>query len=366
MKILHVITTIEMGGAEKQLNILVKEQIRSGVDVTIVNLKGGSDLESSFVRLGAEVNKFLVGLSFLVQIHFMMRYLRQESFDLVHSHLPRSNLLVALANKKTPHVCTFHNSEQFITFIPRFLSSYVARRVNRRSSCAIAISESVKHFLLYTKEIPKHHKVRVIPYAYDSDFVSNSTLPRHKKVMEINADSRALRIGTIARLEVQKNLETLIIAFTKLQTEQKRLHLVGDGSQKEKLEALVSSLNLQNHVTFEGKITSVVDFLLGIDVFVLPSLYEGFGLVLLEAMQCQIPIVASDIPVIREVLGSNHPGLAMVSTPSDFADKIFFVANDPGRLKALNLQSSRLQYFTPEKLLVSISELYNEFTGKGS
>jgi glycosyltransferase involved in cell wall biosynthesis len=102
----------------------------------------------------------------------------------------------------------------------------------------------------------------------------------------------------------------------------------------------------------------VFDFLRSLDIFVLTSKYEGFGLVLLEAMQVGLPIVASDIAPIREVLGEDFPNLCKVGDEDEFALKIMQLKEISKKIDSLALQNLRLKRFTPQIMNEKIDEIY--------
>ncbi len=98
-KVIHLITTIERGGAEKQLLTLTSEQVQSGLKVVVLYLKGKPDLRNEFEASGVEVNNLLVEKSFLKQIYLLSKYLRKNPSP-VHAHLPKSELLAAVVIAK--------------------------------------------------------------------------------------------------------------------------------------------------------------------------------------------------------------------------------------------------------------------------
>ena len=99
-KVIHLITTIERGGAEKQLLTLASEQVQSGIKVEVIFLKGKPELKKEFEESGVKVNKLLAGTNFLKQITLLSKYLRKNPSP-VHAHLPKAELLAAIvvANK---------------------------------------------------------------------------------------------------------------------------------------------------------------------------------------------------------------------------------------------------------------------------
>ena len=123
---------------------------------------------------------------------------------------------------------------------------------------------------------------------------------------ELNIPKNAKIILTVGRLSFEKNIETLIKSFKKISNENVFLVIVGKGSQKRYLEELVKKLNISKRVIFTGERNDVERFYRIADLFVLPSSYEGFGLVYLEAMACGVPCVALKPDYPKIIIASNE------------------------------------------------------------
>jgi glycosyltransferase involved in cell wall biosynthesis len=137
------------------------------------------------------------------------------------------------------------------------------------------------------------------------------------------------------------------------------LQIIGDGPLRRKLEELTINLNLTTDVTFIGRTTNVQQYLSDWDIFVLTSKYEGFGLVLLEAMSLNVPIVASNNSAIPEVLGEDFPGLCKSGEASEFARKIIELTHPNQRDNFLLLQNRRSSLFSARKMRQNIDLVYS-------
>ena len=164
-KITHLITTIERGGAEKQLLTLASEQVQSGLTVEVIFLKGKSELKKEFEESGVEVNKLLAGKNFLKQISLLSKYLRKNPSP-VHAHLPKSELLTAIVIPNKYFVFTRHNSEPFWPGGPRIISNLLSKFVCKRAFQGIAISNAVKSYLIKRGEIPNEYTIDVVYYGF--------------------------------------------------------------------------------------------------------------------------------------------------------------------------------------------------------
>ena len=158
----------------------------------------------------------------------------------------------------------------------------------------------------------------------------------------------------------QKDIPTMLRAFSKFRevAPGSTLSILGAGPLEVELKALTKSIKLDQSVQFLGRSSRIYDFLAGLDVFILTSKYEGFGMVLLEAMDAGIPIVASGNSAIPEVLGNNFPGLCTTGDSNDFYQKIIDLSNTAYRKRILELQKIQLNIFRADLMNQKISEIY--------
>jgi glycosyltransferase involved in cell wall biosynthesis len=327
-KVTHLITTIERGGAEKQLLTLASEQVESGLKVEVFFLKGKPDLKNEFEASGVKVNNILVGKSFLKQIFLLSKYLRKNSSP-VHAHLPKSELLASIVVQNKNFIFSRHNAEPFWPGGPRIISNLLSKFVCKRASQGIAISNAVKSYLIKRGEVPSGYKVDVVHYGFQKDISINAAgLGLITNIM--NGQNSKYKIGTIGRLVPQKDYPTLLSAFSNvLESEPSTdLYVVGEGHLQKDLIELSKSLGINDKVHWLGKTEYIKEFLSKIDLFILPSKYEGFGLVLLEAMVANTPIIASNNSSIPEVLGKTYEGLFLTGDVNALAQQIKTAISD--------------------------------------
>jgi glycosyltransferase involved in cell wall biosynthesis len=361
VKILHLITTIERGGAEKQLLLLAQLQIKHRNIVYVAPLKGHPSLQSEFTSSGARVYTSLLGNSFLLQTLKLRILIKRHKFDIVHAHLPRAELIGAVSScfMKSKFVITKHNSEQFWPSKNRIVSNMLGKFVFRIASRIIVISEAVLEELVRLKEIVDIPKIKLIPYG----FQGTSTIYRSKNFKQ---SSPILRICTVSRLVPQKNLEVLLQACKILTSlgVSISVRIIGEGVLGSQLKSLANSLGLKEIVDWPGggyidPFESILDY----DVFVLPSVYEGFGLVLLEALERELTVVASGTSAIPEVLGSDYPLLFNPNDPVALTQRILESANPNFREFLKQHRANTLIRFAAEKMVLETENIYREVTG---
>lgn len=350
--VFHVITTINRGGAENQLLVLVREQVRIGLEVHVIYLKGEPELEEDFVRAGATVHHELSEKSVLVQ-PFLLRKLIGKGEVIVHAHLPRAELVSILKPQNAKFFVSRHNAEPFFPGAPALLSNFLSRIVEIRSIKIIAISYAVKNYLISRGEVKNPENLDVILYGYESHFKSKPN--ERGKNFPLN------KLGSISRLADQKDIPTMLRAFKALRESNPRatLSILGAGPLDSELKKLAQSMGLGDSVTFRGRSSKIYEFLSELDAFILTSKYEGFGMVLLEAMDLGLPIVASDNSAIPEVLGSDFLGLCQTGNSEEFAFKLKALRENNFRNQVLCQQRARLKLFNSREMTQRILGVYS-------
>lgn len=362
-KIIHLITTIERGGAEKQLLILAQEQVKLGLKVEVIFLKGKTELLNDFKFLGVEVNQILAGKNFLHQVYLLFRLMKKQTVPL-HAHLPRAELIAALACPKKSFIFTRHNAESFLPGSPEFISIFLSRFVCFRAIQGIAITETVKQYLIAKKEVSEIYQISVVTYGYDKDnSLDDFGISLISKL--IKEPNESLKIGTIGRLVEQKDYPTLLKAFSKIGSDSKNieLYIIGEGKLKKKLVELTHELEIKNKVFWFGKTEFTKEFLSKLDLFILASKYEGFGQVILEAMKAKIPILAANNSAIVEVLGLDFEGLFPIGNFEILSAKIekLIDLDNPNYANTITkTYDQKLLRFDPELMGLKIFDVYTK------
>lgn len=351
--ILHVITTINLGGAEKQLLTLATQQSERGVSVEVIFLKDRPALLKDFLEAGIKVHPSFAEVGFFKQI-LMLRRRRNQKQLVIHAHLPRAELLCAISLRSKSFVITRHNSEAFLPKGPAILSILLSRFVLKRSFASISISKAVASYLKSSLEINSLKTNHVIYYGMKS----TSVIQRQK----LKVQTQPIKLGTVSRLVPQKNLSLLLGTLKELNVMNPlyfELVVVGTGPLQKELQSISVKLGIENALCWKGQVQDMSAFYNSLEVFVLPSNYEGFGLVLLEAMSYGIPVIARRISAIPEVMGDLHPGLVGSNDPIDFANKIRELVYDQAALdRCLEYQAKRLEEFPIERTSAEHDLLY--------
>jgi glycosyltransferase involved in cell wall biosynthesis len=215
--------------------------------------------------------------------------------------------------------------------------------------------------LIKRGEIPNGYKIDVVYYGFQKDISTNSVGMNLMSNL-MNGHNSNYKIGTIGRLVPQKDYPTLLNAFSNVLKSMPNtdLYVVGEGHLQKDLIELSKSPGVNDKVHWLGKTEYIKEFLSKIDLFILPSKYEGFGLVLLEAMIAKKPIIAANNSAIPEVLGKTYKGLFSTGDIEALAEHIKTVISDNNFSERLvQSYASQLHLFDPSKMNRSIENVYS-------
>jgi len=262
--------------------------------------------------------------------------------DIVHTHLVHADVLGALAAWGTPLVSTKHNDDPFRSGPYRF----VERTITRRARRVIAITDSLKRFCVERVGLPEE-QLEVIPYGLNEP-------PRpwgENPPLEL---AEGPVVAAVARLVPQKGIDVAIRALAGW--DRGTLVVLGEGPERASLEKLAEELGVR--ALFPGHLPDVAAVLRRADVLVHPARWEGFGLAVLEAMLCGLPVVATRVSSIPEIVVDGETGLLVPpDDPAALGEALQRVLADPGGLGAAGRERARAE-FSVERMAERTAELY--------
>lgn len=339
MRILHVITTINRGGAENHLVDLVTGLLAAGAEVCVAYLKGDSYWTNKLASSGCLVVP--LGLHRYGDVTPLVRLgklMREFQPDIVHAHMPPaelySRLAISIFGCSGRFVISKHNDEPFY---PGLGHRLLGRLVLRGAKRVIAISGAVNAYVEANLS-PFPGQVTTVHYGIDP---ASYRSIEPEVVSGVRADWKipagAHVIGTVARFVPQKALHVLLSAYADYRSRasrESRLVLVGRGPLESDLKQLAVSLGIEHAIVWAGFREDIQAVMCAFDCFALTSQYEGFGLVLLEAMAAGRPIVATAVSAIPEVVEDEVTGILCSKGDVEALSRAF------SRLAEPELQSS--------------------------
>ena len=328
MKVLHLHKLTGVSGSEAHLLALLPALRERGIDARFLGLDvPGTDAPRFHARLdelGVPHRSVRCGLDASPRLaRDVIRAVRAEQPDLLHTHLVHGDVYgsIAAAVTRTPFVSTRHNDDRYLLGPFRYVDRAFARGAKR----IIAISDAVRVFLEQAGHDPA--RLTTIHYGLD-DLPAAPSSPTPEEAGIPGSAPLALAVG---RLIEQKDHATLLRAFASVRERNPdaRLSILGGGPLEAETRALAASLELSDAVALPGR-TEIRDWLERADVFVHTSRWEGFGIVLLEAMLAGLPIVATRVSAVPEVVVHGETGsLVEAGDVAGVARELSALLDDP-------------------------------------
>jgi glycosyltransferase involved in cell wall biosynthesis len=227
----------------------------------------------------------------------------------------------------------------------------------------IAISKPVAQHLSEDFKVPQE-KICLIANGIDLDRFGKADEKQRQSVRQKWNIGDGPLIGIIARLSDVKGISVLIKAMPNVLKEipSANLMIVGQGPEEDFLKKLTQEMSLTAHVRFENAISQTPELLPAFDVFVMPSLMEGLGLSVMEAQACGIPVVASRVGGLVDLIEEGVSGFLVESNdPTALANRIIEMLRNPDQAKKMALQArSKVEkYFSAEVMVQQTAGIYN-------
>lgn len=310
-------------------------------------------------------NYLMVPFFLLGQLWSLVCLLRKERFELIHAHwlIPQGLIAVIglmMSRRRIPLICTSHGGDLFA------LHGTIFQRLKRwvidRSQALTVVSRAMRSTVIDMRVEPD--KVHVISMGVDL---------KHRFIPDDTVKRSACEILFVGRLVEKKGVRLLLEAMPELLAKHPaiRLSVAGSGPLELELRALARHLNISDKVDFLGMVTQVN----------LPALYhratlavfpfivaksgdqEGFGLVQVEAMGCECPVIAGDLPVIHDIIAHEKSGLLFPSgNLQSLASTILRALNDPNLCFKLAQEARKrvMEQFDWEIVAEKYAGLYNK------
>ncbi len=319
MQILHIIHGLTTGGAEIDLiNKSITLIRKYHCDVTICCLMRRGDLADRAEAAGISVIGPLMRHRYDIWAGGKLRRILSKEWSLVHTHLFAANfvswlVMMTLSPHQRPHWIAAEHAmaERWGRFI-----LWIDRMLQRNAAFILVPSEATARS--YITQGLDFDRIKVISNAIDTDrFEIDRSAARTqiRQILGIPLDSQL--IGTVCRLEAIKNLDILIAALVYVPA---YLIIIGDGPERVYLAKLVTVKGLDSRVRLLGHRTDIPELLAAMDLFVLPSNSETFGIAVAEALLMEIPVVATAVGGIPEITQNGQ--FARLTVPGDLEDLV--------------------------------------------
>lgn len=371
-KILHLIHSSAFGGGPAMVELLCTRLHGDEFEMALIS-SGEGELPGLLSSRGMRVVSLPLATkrSFLRNIPRLAGAIRREAPDLVHVHGHFAASLGQIAVQLAGRFPTIYSVQwpaylddtdpysRVRNWVAEAMSCRLARRV-------VAVSEHDRRTLV-RRRLCSPKKLTVIHNSFDpTKFFSQPDPPPNGEGVSpggVSHPANGAVLGFVGRLADQKGCGYLVEAMPLVIAAhpQTRLRIVGDGPERQKLEAQVERLRLQETVEFLGYRPASAELLAGMDAVIVPSIYDVHPLVAVEAMACGRPVVASAVGGLTETVVDGKSGfLVPPARPAALADAINRLLSSPDLRAAMGAEARRRaqQLFSPEVCLAAYADEY--------
>lgn len=351
---MQIIPCFSVGGAERMCETLTYELIKKGHRVIVVSLYSiRTMITERLENNGVEIRYLEKRNGFdLKCIKKLKKIIKEENPDIIHTHLYSLKYAVfATLFKKNKIVHTIHNvAKEESSRADRFFNKFWFKR---GKVVPVALSTIVKKTILDEYKI----KNRLVPIIFNGIDLTDSI-----KKTDYDIHNGRFVFIHVGRFSSQKNHILLVGAFSRLLIKHSNcfLVLVGDGELRKNIENHVKELGIDDKVSFLGLRNDISSLMHNSDAFVLPSLYEGIPMTLIEAMASGLPIVATDVGGVSEMISNSVEGILCEVNSNALYESMNYLVSDKSFRERIgcNAQKKAISCFSSTKMAESYSSLY--------
>jgi glycosyltransferase EpsF len=311
-RVLHIVSAMDRGGAETLLMNVYRNLDRSKLQFEfIVHRDDQGDYDDEIRQLGGKIYNVpsLGNAGPISYVKKLSEIMSSNSYIAVHSHTDYQSGFPALAAKIAgiPHrICHSHSNNWPMNdsfkqkLLLKGLQSIIKFSATQYCSC----SQEAGAFLFGQKAVEKN-QVTILKNGIDLGQYLDETITKTSVIRELDLDQDAKIIGHVGKFSKSKNQSFILKVLKKLVNKDKRFValLVGDGPLREKIEREAEDMGLSKHVRFLGVRIDIPRLMKAFDVFIFPSIFEGFGIVTVEAQISGTPCIMSDMVPISTDMG---------------------------------------------------------------
>lgn len=365
-KILITIRQGKIGGGESHVLDLIKHLDRTRYEPIVLAFTDGPMIDT-LNHWGVKTHVIYTEKPFnFIVWRKVERFLKEQKVQLVHAHGTRANSNVFWAAKRlglpilyTVHGWSFHQDQNFFV---RNLREAGERFLTKRSKLTICVSKSN---LKDGQERVGLKRSTIVNYGIDLEKFNPSKSYQNLK-QELNIAADETLVGYIARITIQKDPHTLMHAVAEVMKHTRKIKflVIGNGDLKDSTIALAKTLSIESNIIFQDFRQDTPNLLSGIDIYCLPSLWEGLPIGLLEAMAMKKAVVATPVDGTKEAVKDNISGvLVSQQSPVELAHAIIHLHENKNLVKQYGEAARQTieDRFEVRRMVREVEKIYNQF-----
>ncbi len=328
------------------------------------------------IFLISELSRKLSPIADLISLFKLYIFFRKNRFDIVHTHSSKTGVLGRLAARFAGVPVIIHTVHGFAfpaakNLIDKFVYYFFEWLGSKCSTAIVLLNYNDQSIAENNLNVPIK-KLYLIPNGVDTTFYFPANYEDRIKNRAgiLNLSINSIAVGMVGRLWEQKNPECFVKAAIKFLSTQKvnaNFYLIGDGELKKSLQELINISGFEKSIHILGWRSDVAEILRSLDIFVLPSRWEGLPLSILEAMASALPVIASDIPGNRDLIDDGCDGFLFPSQNHiELCAKLEILCSN-NQIRSLMGQQGYLkvrQKFMLEHRMFQVDQLYKALIKK--
>jgi glycosyltransferase involved in cell wall biosynthesis len=364
-RVLHVIDSLHLGGAQEVvLNLAICGSPRFRHEVATMH--GHGIYWDRLHNAGIKVHSLSPHKYFPAYLATLPSLLLATRPDILHCHLIPSNILAKpLGALLGVPLILNHDHTNDPHRIDNKLLLALDKSTNRFARHIIAVAASCREFLIQHESIPAE-KITLVPNAIDLRRFTPGTISRTESRLKLALPPDVPVIAGVGRLNPQKNFSLFldIAAALSPRFPTLRFLLAGEGPEEEMLREKAAQLGLADRIVFAGYVADTREVYAAADFLLMPSRFEGLPMTLLEAMAMNLPVVASKLDGIAEVITDGEDGLlAAPGDPPAFTERLTRLLESPALASQLGTAArAKIEArFSVERMTTAVESIYDRF-----
>ncbi len=362
LRILHVIDHLGYGGAPMVVKNIAERIDISRFETSVCALR----TNPRAMKIEAEVINLEHGRYDPLAIHTIARLCKHRRIDILHCHLQKSVVAGLIAASRCSAKIVIHEHGPIFRGGTGCIYRMCLRCLGSRATAAIANSEAAASALSKATRVPLQD-IPVIANFIDFRRFDPARHNRNKARANLGITDDEVAIGFVGRLNACKGVDTLLQAASILCKKGLpcRFIIIGEGSERESLEKLSQDLQIERTVTFTGLCENTAELMAALDVAVVPSRREAFGIVAVEFMRMRVPVIAAGVGGLPELIEDGKTGILLEDiNPQTIAEAVEKLAADDS-IRAAITDGAEIfcRKFDGKEQIQQIMDLYDRLGG---
>ena len=334
VRVLHAVPKMDREGIQSFLMNVYRNIDREKVQFDfLIHSKEKGAFDDEIISLGGRVfylNK-LSSKYFLFYQNELVRFFKEHKYNIIHSHLNLLSSFTLLSARKANvpiRIAHSHSSSISDRGLKKIIKLFAKTQINKHATHRFACSKEAAIWQ-FGKKAWNCGKVVVIPNGIEIEKFLFNEVDRQRIRNKYNIEKNAFTLGHVGGFRKVKNHEFLLKVFEKIKkiNTSAILMLVGSGELEQEIKELANRLMLLDSIVFTGSVSNTAQYYSAFDSFIFPSIYEGLGIVLLEAQANGLPCFASDVVPNEVALSDVYFPLSLDDSVEEWANSIINKSN---------------------------------------